>query len=67
MTKIPDINLNQNLWALIISLAALGVSEFYSLEQLNCIAYWLTIIVSVSYLVTLVAYTFHYCKKKFKG
>lgn len=35
MTKIPDINLNQNLWALVFSLVALGLGEYFQLEKFD--------------------------------
>lgn len=58
------INLNQNIWGLIVSLLALGISEYYDLHTL----YWYGLILSgistISFGTTLVVYTINYCKKK---
>lgn len=67
MASVEDqfkINLNQNLWGLIVGLLALGVSEYFQLSTL----YWFAIIVSVimvlSIGVTTLAYTITYWKNK---
>lgn len=61
------INLNQNLWFLIITLACLGAAEYYKL----CTLYWfgllLSSIAAVSFTVTLTAYTINYVKGKNRG
>jgi hypothetical protein len=58
------INLNQNLWGLVIGLTALGLAERYSL----CTLFWFATVVSaimlVSIAVTTYAYTINYCKNK---
>ncbi len=58
------INLNQNLWGLLVGLVALGVSEYYNL----CTLFWLSVVVSVimvaSVAVTTLAYTMNYWKNK---
>jgi len=64
MNKIPDINLNQNLWALFISLSALGVTEYFQLPKLEHIAFILSIITAISCIFTLIAYTLNYWKRK---
>lgn len=60
------INLNQNIWGLILALLTLGTAEYYEL----CTLYWfglvLSIITSLSFLITLFAYTINYYKKKFR-
>ena len=66
MNKIPDINLNQNLWALVISLAALGFGEFYCLEKLTLFGCVLSTISGLSCSATLIAYTIHYLTRKLK-
>lgn len=58
------VNLNQNLWALVISLSALGFSEYFHLEKLECISYVISILTSISVILTLVFYTLRYCKNK---
>ncbi|GEP52718.1 hypothetical protein FNO01nite_33900 [Flavobacterium noncentrifugens] len=61
------INLNQNLWGLLLALLSLGVAEYFKL----CILYWfgliLSILTSISFLVTLLAYTINYWKNKIKN
>lgn len=58
------INLNQNLWGVVVSFIALGVAEYYKL----CILFWFAVIVSfimaVSISVTTLAYTINYWKNK---
>jgi hypothetical protein len=60
MNKIPDINLNQNLWALVFSSAALGLGEYFQLEKLECAGFIFMVITGLSYLITLTAYTTNY-------
>lgn len=61
------INLNQNLWALIIALLTLGTAEHFKL----CTLYWfgliLSVATSISLILTLRAYTINYCKSKMNG
>ncbi|MDD5321624.1 MAG: hypothetical protein PHD43_13630 [Methylococcales bacterium] len=58
------INLNQNLWGLLVGLIALGVAEHYSL----CSLFWFSVVVSVimvaSVAITTLAYTMNYWKNK---
>lgn len=61
-----NINLNQNLWALVISLTALGIGEYFQLQNLKKFGILLTITTSVSYLITLVAYTVNYWRNKMR-
>ena len=61
------INLNQNLWALVISLTALGIGEHFQLQNLKKFGILLTTTTSVSYLITtLVAYTVNYWRNKMR-
>lgn len=46
------INLNQNLWGLLVALLALGISEYYDLNTLYVFGLILSIFVSISYLIT---------------
>lgn len=64
MNKIPDINLNQNLWAFFISLSALGVAEYFQLPKLEHLAFILSIITAISCVFTLITYTINYLKRK---
>ena len=58
------INLNQNLWGLVIGLAGLGVAEHFKLSAL----FWLSLLVSLAMIasvwVTTLAYTLNYWKNK---
>lgn len=58
------INLNQNLWGLVVGFIALGAAEHYNL----CTLFWFATIVSVimliSIAVTTLAYTIKYWKNK---
>jgi hypothetical protein len=58
------INLNQNLWGLIVSFGALGAAEYYKL----CTLFWFSVAVSaimvISIAVTTFAYTINYWKNK---
>lgn len=58
------INLNQNLWGLLLTLIALGTAEYFGL----CTLYWfglvLSILTSISFLITLTAYTINYWRNK---
>ena len=61
-----DINLNQNLWGLIVAYVALGSAEHWGLKWL----FWLSLIVSIGFsfsvLVTVAVYTINYCKNKLR-
>lgn len=58
------INLNQNLWGLVVGFIALGAAEHYNL----CTLFWFASIVSVIMLisigVTTLAYTIKYWKNR---
>ena len=67
MSSLADpfkINLNQNLWGLIVTFAALGLAEQYHL----CALFWLAAVSSsvmtLSVVITTAVYTFKYCKGK---
>ena len=59
------INLNQNLWGLVVAYAALGAAEHWNLKSLMCpvliFAWALTALV----LVSNVLYTWEYCLRKY--
>jgi glucan phosphoethanolaminetransferase (alkaline phosphatase superfamily) len=63
-TEAFKINLNQNLWALVVSYASLGCAEYYGL----CTLYWLSAVAALaatlSVVATSVVYTYTYWKKK---
>ena len=69
VSKIPEhvkIELNQNLWVFISSSLFLGLSEYYNL----CMIFWLSTVVvaisTISLIITVVYYTYHYCWKKLR-
>lgn len=61
------INLNQNLWGLLLALITLGTAEYFGL----CTLFWFGLILSgltsISFLITLTAYTINYWKNKMKS
>lgn len=60
------INLNQNLWGLVVGLGALGLAEYYNLRVLFWIAVGVSGIMALSVTVTTVAYTLNYWNHKLK-
>jgi len=60
------INLNQNLWGLVVGLGALGAAEHFQLNTL----FWFSVVVCtimvLSVAVTTLAYTINYWKNKQK-
>ena len=63
-TEQIKINLNQNLWGLIVGLSALGLAEYFAL----CTLFWFSAIISVIMIIsvaaTTCAYTLNYISKK---
>lgn len=59
-----DLNLNQNLWAVLISLVGIGFAEYYKLSVLFVFSCILGVMTFLSFCFTLYFYTFHYCKNK---
>lgn len=69
MDKVSEnfkINLNQNLWVLIVGFIGLGLAEYFKLPKLLTLSYFLTIISIISVTVTLLFYTINYCRTKIK-
>jgi hypothetical protein len=58
------INLNQNLWGLLVGLGALGMAEHYHLCKLFWFGLFISGLMSLSLLATTIAYTIHYCREK---
>ena len=58
------ININQNLWGLVVGLLAMGTAEHYNL----CTLFWFSVVVSIimisSLTITTIAYTINYWKNK---
>lgn len=58
------INLNQNLWGLVVAYAALGVAEHWGLRWLFRLSLVVAIGLSISVLFTVAFYTWNYCSRK---
>ena len=58
------INLNQNLWGLVVSFGFLGIAEYYEL----CVLFWFSVLpalaMAISIIFTTWAYTKNYLTKK---
>lgn len=59
-----NINLNQNLWGLVASFAALGIAERWNLHALFDLSLVTSVAMTLSVLATTASYTWNYCKKK---
>jgi hypothetical protein len=59
-----NINLNQNLWGLVVAYAALGIAEHLGLRRLGCLAFIASIGLTISILFTAAFYTWDYCQKR---
>lgn len=59
-----NINLNQNLWGLIIAYAALGAAEKFGFHHLWWLAFIVSCAMTASVLLTAIFYTIAYCKAK---
>ncbi len=58
------INLNQNLWGLLVSIVTLGTGEYFCLITLYWVGVIFTILTGLSYIITLIPYTINYVKNK---
>lgn len=61
---VDRLKLNQNLWALVVSYAALGAAEYWELTRLRCLALIMVGVLSILVLVSMVFYTINYCVGK---
>ncbi len=61
-----NINLNQNLWGLVVAYAALGAAEHWCLPWLFKVSCAAAVIMTISLLFTATAYTWNYCRAKFQ-
>jgi len=59
-----NINLNQNLWGLVVTYAALGIAEHWNLRRLLCLSLIAAVAMTVSVLFTVTFYTWKYCRSK---
>ena len=53
------INLNQNLWGVIVSFGFLGAAEYYSL----CVLFWFSLIPAIAMTISVCFTTYSYTKK----
>jgi hypothetical protein len=60
------INLNQNLWGLVVGLVSLGIAEHFQLYVLFCFAAVLSVVMVLSVISTTIFYTINYCRNKMK-
>lgn len=58
------INLNQNIWGLMISIVTLAAGEYYCLNTLFWVGVILTSVTGLSYVITLIPYTVNYWRNK---
>lgn len=58
------INLNQNLWALIVAFLTLGCAEYFNLDTLYYFGFITSIITSISISFSLFYYTKNYIQNK---
>jgi hypothetical protein len=58
------INLNQNLWGLVVTYAALGIAEHWCLRWLFYLSRVTSIGMTASVLITASFYTWRYCRNK---
>jgi hypothetical protein len=61
---VDRLKLNQNLWALVISYAALGAAEYWELNRLRCLALIMAVVLSILVLASMAFYTINYCVGK---
>jgi hypothetical protein len=64
LPSIPDFGFNQNLWALLVSYATLGMAEYWDLSRLSWLAFAMVVILGASVVVTTIYYTYEYCVRK---
>ena len=67
MTSAPEpfkINLNQNLWGLIVAFSALGTAEYFKLGTLFWFAVVVSVIMVLSIAATTLAYTIKYWRNR---
>lgn len=58
------VNLNQNLWGLVVSLGSLGAAEYFHLPRLLVFAEVVSFVMTISVVFTTFFYTVNYCRKK---
>jgi hypothetical protein len=58
------INLNQNLWGLVVGLGAVGAAEYFELCLLGVFGLIVSAVMTLSLIVTTFAYTWNYVRHK---
>ena len=58
------LKLNQNLWGLIVAYVALGIAQHRELKYLSMLAMVLSAVMTLSLIVTTIAYTGRYWRSK---
>ncbi len=61
---VDKFKLNQNVWVLVVSYAALGAAEYWDLNRLCCLALIMACVLSILVLASMVFYTIDYCVGK---
>lgn len=59
-----NINLNQNLWGLVVAFTCLGLAEHFRLKLLLIFSCVVSVPMSISVVLEVCFYTAHYCLKK---
>jgi hypothetical protein len=60
------VNLNQNLWGLVVGLGALGTAEHHHLCKLGWFGLFISGLMSLSLLATTTAYTINYYRERLR-
>lgn len=58
------INLNQNLWGMVVSYVTTGLSQRYGFHELWWLSFVVACVMSLSVLICIAFYTFDYCQRK---
>ena len=61
------INLNQNLWGLVVGLIGLGVAEHFNLCRLLWLSLVMSVVMVVSVSITTYAYTINYWRSRMRS
>lgn len=63
LTENFKINLNQNLWGLLVCLGFVGAAEYYNL----CVLLWLSVVPAIVMIVSVCITTYAYTRKYVSG
>ena len=59
-----EVKLNQNVWVLLVSYAALGAAEHWQLTRLRCLALIMAVLLTILVSASMAFYTYEYCVRK---